>query len=186
MNTSTLTTDLKDYFNRLKLQESYASIVLGAIVVIILGLLIANYFTKGSGQIGTGISTTNKETQQIAPPNRIYKVAAGDSLSKISDKVYGDMQYWPVLARANNIANPDVIYVDAQLTVPPKADALKIHEQMTMASYHVQNGDTLFVIAQKAYGDGSRWMEIATANNVGYLPNGNPLIFSGSNLTIPR
>jgi nucleoid-associated protein YgaU len=185
MNTSTLTTDLKDYFNKLKLQESYASIVLGAIVVIILGLLIANYFTKGSGQIGTGLSTT-QEAQQITQPNRTYKVAAGDSLSKISDKVYGDMQYWPVLARANNIGNPDVIYADAQLTIPAKADAFKMHAEMTMTSYQVHNGDTLFIIAQKAYGDGSRWQEIANVNNVGYLPNGNPLIFAGSQLTIPR
>lgn len=185
MTTTTIATDLKDYFNKLKLQESYASIVLGAIVVIILGLLVANYFTKGAGQIGTGVSTT-QESQQITQPNKVYRVAVGDSLSKISDKVYGDVQYWPVLARANNIVNPDLINADTNLTVPTKLEADKIQAEMTMTSYQVQAGDTLFTIAEKAYGDGSKWNLIATANDVGYLENGNPLIFAGGDLTIPR
>ena len=185
MSTSTVTTDLKNYFNKLKLQESYASIVLGAIVVIILGLLIANYFTKGSGQIGTGVSTL-QETQQVATPDKLYKVAVGDSLSQIAGRVYGDIQYRPVLARANNITNPDVISVDSNLTIPPKVEADKIQAEMTTTSYHVQAGDTLFTIAQKVYGDGSKWNLLATANSVGYLPNGNPLIFAGGDLTIPR
>ena len=175
---------LKERVDKLELQDSYGGLVLGAIVVLVLGLLVATYFTRGGGQLGTA-ENTSALTEQVSTP-KTYKVASGESLSGIADKVYGDMAYWTVLARANNIVNPNLIFVDAQLTIPSKADAQKIQKEMTMTSYEVQTGDTLFVIAEKAYGDGYRWREIAWANQVGYLPNGNPLIFAGNSLVIPR
>ena len=52
-------------------------------------------------------------------------------------------------------------------------------------TYTAVNGDTLWEIAEGAYGNGTMWHQIATANNVGYLPNGNPLVLPGQVLTIP-
>jgi nucleoid-associated protein YgaU len=57
---------------------------------------------------------------------------------------------------------------------------------MTQTSYKVQSGDTLFTIAEKMYGNGSRWQAISKANNLGTLPNGNPLVFADSTIKIPR
>ena len=54
--------------------------------------------------------------------------------------------------------------------------------------YTVKSGDTLWEIAEGAYGDGSRWVEILTANSgqVGYLANGaQALIVPGQQLLIP-
>ena len=174
---------LRKRIDNLKLQESYAGLVLGAIVVIILGLLIANYFVKSRGQIGIGESTSQSAGEIVA---QTHKVAEGESLSIIANKVYGSYDYWPVLASVNNITNPNLIFVDEELKLPAKSEADDIKAQMGTTSYEVKGGDTLFLIAEKMYGDGSKWVLIDSANKVGRLPNGNPLIYAGSTLTIPR
>lgn len=166
-------------------QDNYAGLILGAIIVVILGLLIANFFSKRSEEIGEGANTTAASEQQSENPTQ-YKVESGDSLSAISAKVYGSEDFWPVLARVNNISNPNLIFAGNNLEVPSKDKASEIKSQMTQATYQVQSGDTLFIIAQKMYGDGSLWTRIDVANHVGRLPNGNPLIFAGNTLTIPR
>lgn len=170
-------------------QQSWASIFIGAIVVVILGLLVANLLTKNTGQVDDGAVKTDQasnSTEAIANQGGKHKVAIGDSLSAISMKYYGTFDYWPALAKANNIANPNLIDVDANLVIPSKIEAQKLVGDLAVTSYDVVSGDTLFDIAQKVYGDGSQWRKIAIANKVGYLPNGNPLIFSGNKLTIPR
>lgn len=182
----TFVDDVKERINKLKLQESYAGLVLGAIIVIVLGLLVANYFNHSAGQIGTAENISQQPTEFSKSQPKTYKVNAGDSLSIIAEKTYGSQDYWPVLAQANKIVNPNVIFADSNIELPAKAQADVIKGNLTATSYQVQEGDTLFAIAEKVYGDGSQWHQIASANNVGTLPNGNPLIFTGSTLSIPR
>lgn len=174
-------------------QENYASFILGAIIVVILGLLVANFITnRNGGIINTGdhdeqmtSSEGENDTDAMSSEGQ-YKIQAGDSLSIIAEREYGDRMMWPVLARANSISNPNFIEVDQTIKVPPKDEAGEIQKQMTETTYQVQKDDTLFIIAQKMYGDGNRWRVIDSANKVGRLPNGNPLIFEGSTLSIPR
>jgi nucleoid-associated protein YgaU len=45
-------------------------------------------------------------------------VQSGDSLSKIAKHFYGDAQKFTVIARANDIANPDLIKVGEELEIP--------------------------------------------------------------------
>ena len=47
-----------------------------------------------------------------------YTVQSGDSLSKIAKHFYGDAQKFTVIARANAIANPDLIKVGEELEIP--------------------------------------------------------------------
>lgn len=179
----------KKTFLEKNFQQSYASFILGAIVVVILGLLVANFFTNKNNQIDNGEQTQQTEEQkiqQVQESGGTYKVAADDSLSKIAEKYYGSMDYWPILARENKIANPNLIYVDTELSVPSKTSADEIKTQMSQTSYKVKEGDTLFKISEQMYGDGSQWARIDTANKIGRLPNGNPLIFAGNTLVIPR
>jgi nucleoid-associated protein YgaU len=166
-------------------QDNYAGLILGAIIVVILGLLVANFFSKRNQEIGNGANTSQAQEQQAENPTQ-YKVESGDSLSKISEKLYGSQDMWPILARVNNIANPSLIYAGNNLEIPSKEKAAEIKTQMTQTTYQVQAGDTLFKIAEKMYGDGSKWVLLDKANNVGRLPNGNPLIFAGNTLTVPR
>ena len=168
-------------------QENWSGLLIGAVIVIILALLVVNFFNRNNQQIGDGQQTdlTQQEQEKVTKSEQ-YKVAAGDSLSKLAEKYYGNMDYWPVLARANKIANPNVIYVGVDLQVPSKEEADQIKNQMSATTYNVKEGDTLFKIAEEMYGDGSKWTTIAKDNNLGRLPNGNPLVFAGSTIKIPR
>jgi len=54
-----------------------------------------------------------------APPSsRVYVVQTGDTLGRIAARFYGDPFKWPLLVEANDIKNPDLIYVDQALFVP--------------------------------------------------------------------
>lgn len=59
-------------------------------------------------------------------------------------------------------------------------------EKSTVKSYTVQEGDSLWIIARKYLGDGSRWYEIYSYNNNKSIIGGNPnLIKAGMVLSIP-
>lgn len=47
-----------------------------------------------------------------------YTVVADDWLSKIADRAYGDTMAYDKIAKANNLANPDLIEVGQVLTIP--------------------------------------------------------------------
>ena len=53
---------------------------------------------------------------------RTYKVVAGDSLSKIAKREYGDANEWRRIYEANKhlIDNPDLIYPGQELTIPQR------------------------------------------------------------------
>lgn len=99
----------------------------------------------------------------------IYTVVKGDSLSKIASKFGTTYQE---LAKYNNIANPNLIYVGQKIRIPGIATTEKI--------YIVKSGDSLSKIA-KAYG--TTWQKIYTDNKsiIGNNPN---LIRTGQKLVI--
>ena len=47
-----------------------------------------------------------------------YTVQPGDTLFGIAAREYGDGDLYPVIARMNNLANPDLILVGQELLVP--------------------------------------------------------------------
>ncbi len=47
-----------------------------------------------------------------------YTVQAGDNLSKIGKKFYGNANEYPKIASANGISNPDLIRVGQNLKIP--------------------------------------------------------------------
>jgi len=47
-----------------------------------------------------------------------YTIQAGDTLSKLAIKFYGNMSRWPEIAAANALANPDRIQPGQTLTIP--------------------------------------------------------------------
>lgn len=51
---------------------------------------------------------------------KVYIVKKGQSLSSISEIVYGSAEYWPALYYANHIRNANEIFVDHKLRIPPK------------------------------------------------------------------
>ena len=58
----------------------------------------------------------------VAPPVRTYTVVAGDSLSKIAKREYGDANAWPTIFEANKdiLKDPNKIFPGQKLKIPPK------------------------------------------------------------------
>ena len=67
-------------------------------------------------------SETLTEAPADAPPSaaQTYVVQAGDSLSSISQKVYGDAKYWDTILFHNKekISDPNLIYPGQELVIP--------------------------------------------------------------------
>jgi len=59
--------------------------------------------------------------QEVEPEKQFYTVVAGDSLSKIAKKMYGDANKYPVIFEANTpmLKHPDKIYPGQVLVIPP-------------------------------------------------------------------
>ncbi|OGH09871.1 MAG: hypothetical protein A2152_02205 [Candidatus Levybacteria bacterium RBG_16_35_6] len=185
--TSTASTNKNKLWPRLKLGESYVSLLLGIIVVIVAFILVFTVVRNRDYNVTTTVDTSGESAIKELPKN--YEVKAGDYLWTISEKLYGSGYNWVDLADANKIQNPDVIYTGTKLTVPNvKPKKIEViskqgeSEPIKSNTYTVKQGDYLWDIAIRAYGDGYKWTEIAKANKLT-----NPdLIFSGNSLKIPR
>jgi nucleoid-associated protein YgaU len=184
---------LKNFLKKIKLNESLISIILGTVVVIVVGVLIFNYF-KGVGKEEGVITLPPEEVQLVEEEGKIvplglpttYTVQEDDNLWKIAEKFYSSGYNWVDIANENNLANANILLVGQELNIP-KAEVIMPTVEVSQPtingdSYTVEKGDNLWEIAVRAYGDGYQWVEIASENGLG-----NPdLIHPGNILTIPR
>jgi nucleoid-associated protein YgaU len=69
---------------------------------------------------GGSSSTAPRPRAEMDVEVRSYTVVAGDSLSKIAKREYGDAQKWRQIYEANRdqIKDPDLIYPGQVLTIP--------------------------------------------------------------------
>lgn len=72
---------------------------------------------SGGATIGSGLRGTPTAPKEITGP-RTYTVKAGDTLSGIALKMYGDANRYIDIARANNIRNVDLIHPGQVLIIP--------------------------------------------------------------------
>lgn len=170
-----------NFLSQIKWGESYTSLILGAVVVLVAVALIFLVVRNNNQKEETGTATSTEE--------QTYTVKEGDDLWRISENLYGSGYNWEDLAKANNISNPDVIEPGTKLNVPEvatkEATIEPVQQQgnkITGNSYTVVEGDYLWDIAIRAYGDGFKWTQIAEANSIA-----NPdVIFVGTKLNLPR
>ncbi len=88
-------------------------------------------------------------------PSRTYVVGQGDDLSKIAQRAYGNESFFRVIYDANkNVigSNPNAIALGQILYIPILEGNTTPRQGET---YLVQQGDYLFLIAERAYGDGN-------------------------------
>lgn len=149
--------------------------VFGALVVVIMGVLIVNYFNDKKGEL-TEAGKTEDNKNGLAT----YEVKKGDTLWKIAEEKMGDGEKWNEIKLENKL-DSNTIEVGQKLTIPTKS-VLSEKEDATPETYTVVKGDTLWDISVFVYGDGFRWSEIAKANN---LKNPNT-IHAGNVLKLPR
>lgn len=197
--------------SELKLSMSYINIALGLLIVLVIGVLVFNYFKGNQQDLGPAQSTVSQEQQpqpqkDVEPGNLPgkYTVKSGDTLFNIAKAYYGDGYQFDKIAADNKLANADVLEVGQVLNIPKLevtqtgvqtatgdiqgtgtggADNQTIWgEKITGDKYTVVEGDWLSKIAGRAYGDIMAYDKIAKANNIS-----NPdLIEPGTVLVIPR
>jgi nucleoid-associated protein YgaU len=176
--------DLKKFLKKLKLNENNISTVLGILVVVIVGILVVNYFRDKRAGTLTGLNTQNQNTDE-------HIVVKGETLWSVSEDAYGSGYNWVDIKEANALSS-DTIEVGQKLTLPDVAAKMptstkaivKAPATQTISgeSYTVVRGDCLWNIAVRTYGDGFKWVEIAKANKLV-----NPdLIHAGNVLILPR
>lgn len=177
--------DIKKILKQIKLNEENISMVLGAIVLVIVGVLVVNYF-KDRGSVNIPANST-----QEASSNE-HTVVKGETLWSIAESSYASGYNWVDIKSANNLKT-DKIEVGQKLIIPsditPRTPTTTQKSQVTLQaspimgdSYTVIRGDCLWNIAVRAYGDGFKWTEIAKANKLI-----NPgLIHTGNILVLPR
>ena len=186
--------NLKSILKSIKLHESTISMILGGIVIVVVGILVVNYFKD----IETGTTLpTGQETQEgptiTKDGKTVHIVQPGDSLWIVAERYYDSGYNWIDIAFENDVANPGLIDMGQELVIPnvePKEATVKIAQEIldkqiqpiSGATYTVVTGDNLWNIAIRAYGDGYRWTDIATENDLS-IPN---LIHTGNILVLPR
>lgn len=201
---------LKKTLKKVKENEPIISTILGAIVIIIVGGLIFNYFKSNQKQkqaaqqarvspspnviVEGGVKFITKEDKKIPQDlPATHTVSKGEYLWEIAKMYYNSGYNWTDIAEENNLVNPDQLAEGQELVIPQvavkeiKKDQLAFHKEevenpIEEAEYTVQKGDTLWDIAVRAYGDGYQWTEVAQANN---LANPNHIEVS-QKLQIPR
>ncbi len=167
--------------------ESYLSMGLGLLVVIIVGILLFNFFASKRNQ-QTAQNIGNQETSATASAQlpETHTVETGETLWGISEKYFQSGYNWTDIANANSITNPEGLEAGQVLAIPKVQSILPEtgigDATPIVSSYTVKENDTLWDIACQVYNDCYAWHKIADANNVA-----DPVSLpSGSELQIPQ
>jgi nucleoid-associated protein YgaU len=188
---------LKNLLKALKINETTISTIMGGVVVLIVAVLMFNYF-KSINTSNEGLITEPAKVVEVTegqkPENLpdTYKVEKGDSLWSIAEKFYKSGYNFVDIAEANLLNNPGLIEVDQELTIPQVAVKKITVESNTaltntieLDTYTTVAGDYLWGIAVRAYGDGFAWTKIYQANKE--LIGSNPgMLYKGVVLSLPR
>jgi nucleoid-associated protein YgaU len=88
-------------------------------------LILPNIQTKEIAKAATVKNNSSIKHRQIAPQNSMgkitgnsYTVVKGDNLWNVALRAYGDGFRWGDIAKANNLANPRLIFSGNVLTIP--------------------------------------------------------------------
>jgi nucleoid-associated protein YgaU len=97
-----------------------------------------------------------------------YVVEKGDTLAKISQKIFGSTGRWNEIATLSGLSNPSRIFPGdlVYYTLDESATAFAAaYESIQKSEEAVQQGDTLATIAQRVYGTTTAWRTIWRHND---------------------
>lgn len=97
-----------------------------------------------------------------------YVVEKGDTLAKISQKIFGSTGRWNEIATLSGLSNPSRIFPGdlVYYTLDDSATAFAAaYESIQKTEEQVQQGDTLATIAQRVYGTTTAWRSIWRQND---------------------
>lgn len=120
----------KSYLERIEEEvstnQSKLNLILGALIILVVGVLLFNYFTKSkSGQIETqkAESSQQGDVNPESLPGK-YTVKEGDTLFTIAEKYYSDGFKYPEIVNANSLENPNNVETGLVLEIPKLAQAI--------------------------------------------------------------
>lgn len=114
--------------NDLEKNNSLLNLVLGTLIILVLGILLFNYFKKPSGEVGPTLETAEENQQEDVTKDNLpgkYTVKENDTLFTIAKSYYGDGYKFDRIAQANNISNPNKIEKGQVLEIP-KLDEMQV------------------------------------------------------------
>lgn len=110
----------------IKANPSKVSMVLGALIVLVIGILSFNYLNKGKPTLGPAQQNNQQETisADVTPDNLPgkYTVKDGDTLFLIAEKYYKDGEKFTEIANANNLSDVNTLTVGQSLEIPKLPD----------------------------------------------------------------
>lgn len=110
--------------------------ILGALVIIVVGVLVINYF-RGLDTEGTLPPVNTEETTNSTELPTTHAVAPGENLWTIAEVYYGNGEQWVEIAQANDLTSPGNIEEGQELTIP----ALETDSDLADASMDSEEGD---------------------------------------------
>ncbi|OGG12536.1 hypothetical protein A3D77_04300 [Candidatus Gottesmanbacteria bacterium RIFCSPHIGHO2_02_FULL_39_11] len=179
--------------------DSYISIILGFLVVLVGGILLYNFFTKTKPTVPAKNITLNAQVSATSSPKISPSVTPTKIPTKISTPTLtGKPTRVPTRSPSLTLI-PTRVPTKIPTRVPSKAPTPTLKPLPTLiptatptqkgtaslklpSKYRVAANDTLWSIAEKFYSSGYNWVDIAKENKIDN-PN---LLAVGKELTIPN
>lgn len=112
----------KRLMKELDLSDSYISMGLGLLVVLIVGVLLFNYFSgRGEPTISEEGQTSEQEMTELPAT---HTVTEGETLWSISEQYFQSGYNWQDIADANGLTGQEELEVGQELTIPNVTPAL--------------------------------------------------------------
>lgn len=131
----------------LQKNQSILNYVLGGLIVIVVGVLLFNYFSKPQGNVGSSSQTENQKTEakkDVAKDNLPgkYTIKDGDTLFTIAQQYYGDGYKYSEIVKENKLADENMIEVGQLITIP-KLQIAQAEEKMASPSPEAMDKQTV-------------------------------------------
>ncbi len=126
--------------------------------------------TKARRSSGNSSKTTPREIRKPITRARTHVVAPEDNFSTLAERYYGSQSYARLLVQANPNVDPKRMKIGSRIKIPPLnpdyagAPARSEAREVGTRRYYVQEGDSLYAIADAKLGTGARWSEIYELN----------------------
>lgn len=120
--TATRPVESRTYIERLESEvqnnQSRLSLILGALIVLVVGILVFNYFNRPKPEVGPS-QQTNQQAD-VSPDNLPgkYTVKEGDTLFSVAEKYYNDGYKYTEIAKANNLEDVNQLTAGQVLDIP--------------------------------------------------------------------
>jgi len=98
--------------------QSRLSLILGGLIILVVVILIFNYFNRGDSSLGPSQETQIGEDVSVENLPGQYTVKEGDTLFTIAEKYYSDGYKYSEIVEENELANADQIEVGQVLQIP--------------------------------------------------------------------